>query len=265
MKPRESEIRKLAPSADDNIVAGICEHAGLFEDYGITTPLRMCHLMAQLAHESDGFRTTREYHDGSNYEGRRDLGNTKPGDGKRYRGRGLIQLTGRANYRDAGNALGELYQDAPGLVSDFPDALLVSLWFWKRNDLSRLADKDDLKGVTRRINGGLNGLDDRRRYLDRAKRIWDNNDDTRPILRRGSDYASEVRDLQKRLDVTVDGIFGPETEAAVKKFQDSAGLYVDGIVGPKTWASFGNRVEKPSERAPWWQAILDMILSIFRR
>ena len=103
----------------------------------------------------------REYASGKAYEGRRDLGNTQKGDGARFRGRGLIQLTGRANYTAASKALGEPYALDPELVERFPAAAIVSGWFWQTHGLNELADKDDVKAVTRRVNGGLNGLDSR--------------------------------------------------------------------------------------------------------
>ena len=97
----ESDIRAMSRTAAERIVRGIVENQHFIAQGGIDTPLRLCHFMAQLAHESAHFGVTREFASGAAYEGRRDLGNTEPGDGQRYRGRGLIQTTGRANYREA--------------------------------------------------------------------------------------------------------------------------------------------------------------------
>jgi putative chitinase len=134
----------------------------LIERFEINTALRQQHFLSQCAHESDHFQTTREYASGAAYEGRKDLGNTHKGDGQKFRGRGLIQLTGRANYSRASIALGEPYVDEPALVERFPAAAIVSGWFWLSNGLNQLADQDDVRDVTRRVNGGLNGLDSRR-------------------------------------------------------------------------------------------------------
>lgn len=142
---------------------------GLVETYAINTPVRQQHFLAQLAHESDHFQTTREYASGKAYEGRKDLGNTQRGDGERFRGRGLIQLTGRANYASASRALDQPFVDNPDLVEKFPAAATVSGWFWATNGLNELADKDDVTLVTRRVNGGLNGLPSRKVALANAK------------------------------------------------------------------------------------------------
>ena len=140
--------------------------------YKITTDLRMAHFIAQLAHESASFRYTEELASGEAYEGRRDLGNTQPGDGKRFKGRGLIQLTGRANYAEYSKSTGVDYVAKPQLLSTDPFAAVdVACWFWNSRKLNALADADDVKAVTRRINGGYNGLDDRIQYLTRAKAV----------------------------------------------------------------------------------------------
>lgn len=116
-------------------------------------------LMAQAGHESDTFNTLREYASGSAYEGREDLGNTEVGDGKRYRGRGHIQLTGRANYRRAGEALGLDLENNPELVETDPSiAARVTIWFWKENVRSQAPDFNDVERVTKVVNGGFNGL-----------------------------------------------------------------------------------------------------------
>jgi putative chitinase len=140
--------------------------------HDIDTPLRQAHFLAQIGHESGSLRYTEEIASGEAYEGRHDLGNTQPGDGRRFKGRGLIQLTGRANYEKYGAARGiDVTQgDNPGRVATDPGlAVDVACWFWKDRGLNALADGDDARSVTRRINGGLNGLDDRLAYLARSK------------------------------------------------------------------------------------------------
>lgn len=140
----------------------------------IDTPLRQAHFLAQIGHESGELRFRSELASGEAYEGRRDLGNTQAGDGPRYKGRGLIQLTGRGNYAEYGRALGReqaLLEHPEQVADDFALAIDVAAWFWARRDLNTLADRDDLITITRRINGGLNGLDDRRRLLLRAKAL----------------------------------------------------------------------------------------------
>ena len=139
--------------------------------YEINTPLRICHFIAQIAHESDGFHTTREYADGSDYEWRDDLGNIYAGDGVRYRGRGLIQVTGRSNYQECSEALGYDFVANPQALESFEYATLSAGWFWDSRGLNEFADADNLKRITRIINGGYNGLEDRSNYLDRAKNV----------------------------------------------------------------------------------------------
>lgn len=142
------------------------------KQYEITKPLRIAHFIAQIGHETASFRYAEEIADGENYEGRTNLGNTKPGDGKRFKGRGLIQLTGRANYTEYSKDSGEDYVSNPRKVATDPFvAVDVACWYWKKRNLNQLADQDDVKGVTKRINGGYNGLDDRIEYLVRAKAV----------------------------------------------------------------------------------------------
>ncbi len=143
----------------------------------MTTSLRIVHFLAQLAHESDGFCAMEEYASGAAYEGRADLGNTQPGDGKRFKGRGPIQLTGRANYRAFTKWIRQYVADAPGfeakpeLVATWPWAAWAVFYFWSTRNLNDLADRDDLVAITKRINGGTNGLSDRAAYLAKAKDI----------------------------------------------------------------------------------------------
>jgi putative chitinase len=160
------DLKPIFPRAKDSILQGILDNLSLFLSYDINTPERAAMCLAQLAHESDGFRTTREYASGSAYEGRRDLGNVVEGDGIRFRGRGLIQLTGRANYQEFGKLLGTDLESSPELVESFPLALEVSLLFWRNRGCNELADQGDFTGITKRINGGLNGFESRTKYLN---------------------------------------------------------------------------------------------------
>ncbi|MBM9593295.1 peptidoglycan-binding protein [Roseitranquillus sediminis] len=246
----EADVRAIAPNPTDVIVAGIVQHQHYLPLGMIDNELRLAHFMAQLAHESAHFRRTLEFASGAAYEGRRDLGNLQKGDGTRYRGRGLIQTTGRANYREAAADIREIDAKAPDFEAEpdelerFPWALLSAVSYWRRRNINRHADRDDVVAVTRAINGGTNGLDDRKRYLRRTKRLWMEGQravEGDPVLRLG-DKGNGVRDLQSALieagfAVLVDGDFGSNTEEAAREFQQSRGLKPDGIVGPMTWAA----------------------------
>jgi len=222
------------------------------ESYDISTALRIAHFLGQTCEESAGFRTTEEFASGQEYEGRRDLGNTEPGDGPRYKGRGLLQLTGRANYRDYGQALGLDLVSNPSLAADPAVSLKIACEYWKRHNINAACDNDDILTVTRKINGGLNGLADRRAFTSKAKAAVQrllglqlsgapSGGETRPVVQRGS-TGDTVADLQRTLralnfGVAVDGDFGAGTEVAVMRFQTEHGLDSDGIVGPATWAA----------------------------
>lgn len=139
----------------------------------ITTLRRAQYFLAQLAHESVGLVYFEEIASGAQYEGRRDLGNTQPGDGRRFKGRGPIQLTGRANYRGFGRWLGDAdkFTDDPKLVATPKYGFLAALYYWSTRDLNSYCDRGDFRGLTRRINGGYNGLADRYRRLAYVKRL----------------------------------------------------------------------------------------------
>jgi len=161
-------------AADAEVAALGPELAKTLARYAINTPLRQAHFLAQVGHESGEFRFRTELADGSAYEQRGDLGNTQPGDGPRYKGRGLIQLTGRANYSEykAANAYGvDVLAKPEEVAKDSRLCADVAGWFWGRKQLNLLADRDDLDGITRRINGGLNGLPDRRRLYARLRAL----------------------------------------------------------------------------------------------
>lgn len=169
-------LQRLAPSANAAIIAGIAERFDeLADDHDITTSRRICHFLAQAAHETDGFRTLEEYGGPAyfiRYEGRRDLGNTQAGDGIRYHGRGIFQLTGRANYRRFGQILGVDLEAEPEQAKEPGTSLRVAFAYWTERAINPAADADDVGRVTRLINGGNNGLAERTRYLEKAKGIW---------------------------------------------------------------------------------------------
>ncbi|MBB5770904.1 putative chitinase [Brevundimonas vesicularis] len=126
-----------------------------FRTYGILeSGLRLAHFMGQCAHESGSFRYMEEIASGADYEGRADLGNTQPGDGKRYKGRGPIQTTGRANYRRDGRALGIDLESNPHLLSIPSLGLMASTLFWSRMGLNTYADRDDAVACSRGVNRG---------------------------------------------------------------------------------------------------------------
>lgn len=156
-------------------------------EQGITNKKRRCAFLAQLAHESVELRYMEEIASGAAYEGRTDLGNTHPGDGKLYKGRGPIQLTGRSNYRRFGRLLGLDLENEPTLAAKPENGFRIAALFWKLGGLNELADKLTLQDmpadyqvfrkITRIINGGVNGLADRWNYYRTAIRVLDEDTD----------------------------------------------------------------------------------------
>ena len=166
----DHQIRQMMPNAGARLDAHLPFINAAIEEGRINTPARIAAFMAQLAHESGEYRYMEELADGWAYEGRADLGNNQPGDGPRFKGRGLIQLTGRANYTDYGAAIGrDLLSDPTPVASDPALAVDVACGFWESCGLNAMADADDVTRITRRINGGLNGFADRQANLGRAK------------------------------------------------------------------------------------------------
>lgn len=142
---------------------------------GINTPLRMAHFFAQIDHESGGFKWLKELGNDAyfqKYEFRKSLGNTQKGDGARFKGRGFIQITGRHNYTVLSKDTKIDYLNNPQWLEREADAMISALWFWNKNNLSAIADKDDILTLTKRINGGTNGLQDRKNKLAKYKKIW---------------------------------------------------------------------------------------------
>ena len=222
------------------------------EEFEITSYLRETAFLAQLAHESAELRYMEEIASGAAYEGRKDLGNTQPGDGKRYKGRGPIQLTGRANYAKYGGLLDLDLVNDPTIAATKEVGFRIAGEYWQLNGLNELADQQQFKAITKRINGGYNGLDDRIKYYERAKKVMSADDSgDQPVsdeqlpaypgaaLSQGSKGA-DVEAVQQRLSdlgysLDVDGNFGPGTTQAVVAFQQENNLGSDGVVGPDTW------------------------------
>lgn len=138
---------------------------------GINTQLRICHFLAQVLHESGSLNYVRELASGKAYEGRKDLGNIIKGDGVKFKGRGLIQITGRANYQTLSGLWGIDLLDKPELLEQPLYAVKSAIWFWNSRCLNKFADTDNIRDIALRINGGFNGLADRMQFLDRAKKI----------------------------------------------------------------------------------------------
>lgn len=156
--------------------------------YEIDTPQEYAHFLAQACHETDHFKTLREYASGEAYEGRSDLGNSKPGDGVRYKGRGIFQTTGRNNYLQLGISKGrrDFFINSPELLEQPEHAVWSACEYWKTRNLNDIANQQDsdllkkkYKGkiievspvefISITINGGYNGIDERKQYYSIAK------------------------------------------------------------------------------------------------
>jgi predicted chitinase/LysM repeat protein len=168
-----AQLRQVMPNLSQAKAEQYLPHLNkAMAEANINTPQRKAMFLAQLAHESGELRYMEEIASGAAYEGRKDLGNTQPGDGKRYKGRGPIQLTGRANYRAAGKALGIDLEGNPTRAKDPDVAFRIAGWYWSSRNLNTYADAGNFREVTRRINGGYNGLADREKYYRRAQNVF---------------------------------------------------------------------------------------------
>jgi len=260
----------------------------MFKKYDITTTNRIAGFMAQCAHESADFTMLEE---NLNYReetlnkifpryfgpGKRNaaeyaknpekianyvymdefrskqgaMGNTQPGDGWRFRGRGIKQLTGRNNYTAFAKTVNMTAEEAAAYLETKKGAFESACWFWKTNNIAKFADADDIVGMSRRINGGDIGMDDRKARYARANALLGGKSAPAPVnpqitdavtqkapaaartLKRGME-GPDVKKMQEALGLKADGIFGPGTLAEVKKWQRANGLTPDGIVGPQS-------------------------------
>jgi putative chitinase len=178
------------------------------------------------------------------YSGRMGNGPEASGDGFKFCGRGAIQLTGRDNYTKFAKSVGMTVEEAVADLETLDGAIESACWFWKTNGLNAICDSDDIVKMTKRINGGTIGLEDRTKHYKEAKHLLGGGhvaeSHTAPAtateyvtVRVGSNNDT-VKAVQKALGQTADGKFGPGTEKAVKAWQTKNGLTADGIVGPAT-------------------------------
>lgn len=281
-------VRSVAFDARPNYLNSVGGSAKMLDGTGINTPLRLAHFFAQALLETSGFTILRESmnysaprlleifgvnrhsaaiteaeaadlaHDEQRIAERvygqgnprkaQELGNTEPGDGFRYRGNGVLQMTGRGAHRTIGAACGVDFEANPDLATAAEHAMKPAVQEWTEKGLNAFADQDDIRTITLRINGGFNGFADRQVWLVKLKKVLIQVGDLSPGSEIGG-VSEDVRSLQADLNalgakpqLEVDGRLGPTTTAAVKAFQVAAHLNADGIPGPVTLAAIKLRM-----------------------
>lgn len=185
------QLKAIIPAIKQIAIDAYLPHLNIFmPKYSIDTPQRIGGFIAQVGHESASFSAVREYADGKAYEGRKDLGNTQEGDGVKFKGRGLIQITGRGNYKWCSQ---DLFRDdtllkAPDLLTTPQYAVQSACWFWKvAKPMNAVADHPEdwthvwdhngktytkIQWMTLLINGGQNGLTERTANYNRARQVF---------------------------------------------------------------------------------------------
>lgn len=175
MPINEQQLLQILPNAGRNAGVFVPALNTAMNRYGIVGSQRAAAFIAQVGHESGQLRYVREIWgptaQQAGYEGRADLGNTVKGDGYKYRGRGLIQITGRTNNAACGEALGLDLINKPELLELPQHAAMSAAWFWSTRGLNTLADQGEFVKITRRINGGVNGLADRKALYEKALKV----------------------------------------------------------------------------------------------
>lgn len=261
--------RKLCPRAHPNYIASLERGDADLEAAGINTPLRLSHFLAQVLHETGALtilvenmkytaarirqvwpsRPEAVKYAGDPeglancvYANRMGSGPPSSGDGWRYRGRGFMQTTGRYSYTKFG------FANTPDLIATDPIFMLrPALMEWTAGNCNAMADRNAIKEITLKINGGLTGYSDRVLWFDKVWKLigeapsWET---AKP--------DSDLMSVQKRLTaagipVAVDGRKGPATVEAIKAFQRSAGIPVDGVAGPVTRAALDARIAEMQE------------------
>lgn len=179
------------------------------------------------------------------YANRMGNGDAASNDGYNFRGRGPIQLTGRENYTNFGKTVGLTAEQVIDYIQTKKGALESACWYWKSRNINAACDANDIVKMSKLVNGGTIGIEDRRKHYNEALAILGGATHAPAaaaapaasggVLRRGS-KGDDVKKMQAALGLTADGDFGPGTEAALKKWQAANGLTADGVAGPKTLA-----------------------------
>ncbi len=176
MSITKSQLSAIAPTIKEpNLSVYAAALSKTMETYNISSPSQKSMFLAQVMHESGACRYVKELASGAAYEGRKDLGNTQKGDGVKFKGRGLIQITGRTNYTKLGEAFGVDLISKPEILEQPQWASDSAGWFWnsrRLNDTAATNSDAAFLIVTKRINGGTNGLEDRLAYWKRAKKVF---------------------------------------------------------------------------------------------
>lgn len=274
MQITENMITSIFPNAKS--VGELVEAMNdMFPKYDINTEARVAGFLAQCGHESGGFRVMEEnlnysakaldsvfgkyFKRGGRdadeyarqpekianvvYASRMGNGNTASGEGYKFRGRGYIQLTGKNNYTKFSKSVGMDIEDAIEYLSTVEGALESACWYWHTNKLNKFCDKGDVKGMTKRINGGYIGLEDRVHHWELALQMLGGEVPTHtPTKTKGNvnvtlsvgDKGDDVKAMQEALGIGADGIFGPGTKRALRAWQAANGLTADGVAGPMT-------------------------------
>ena len=204
------QLRQMFPNAGARLDAHLPYIVSAMEESGINNPLRVAAFLAQLAHESGEYRYMEEIASGDAYEGRADLGNNVRGDGRKFKGHGPIQITGRANPAACGAALGLPLLDEPELIAMPEHGTRSAVWFWNSRSLSVLADLGWFQTITRIVNGGLNGWAERLNYYARNRQILS----LSPYTAIGEDLS--IKTFQRDHGLVVDGSVGMATLRAAK-------------------------------------------------
>lgn len=233
-------LRALSPKENPKLIGPIADAMNEFFPnplFDITTELRVENFLCQALIETDYFKTLVEYASGDAYDTRTDLGNTprRDGDGRKNKGRGIFMLTGAANYKAMQKRLKDLFGmvvdlvNHPELAAQPRLSVLIACIYWKDKGLNALADRDDTRGITKKINGGYNALKERLAAREKCRPLIKSADPTNDTIGPGSDHDA-ILALQKLLTEKkyqpgrIDGKWGKMTRDAVLALKADNGL-----------------------------------------